>query len=87
MVGELDKGVGQAGVLEVLRLRVRRVLLEALIERQLVKQLLEEYLLEKSPLINNYVKRIAQVTGLPEETVKRSRPVRNYIKKILGEEP
>jgi len=50
-----------------------------------VKQLLEEYLLEKSPLINNYVKRIAQVTGLPEEVVRRSLPVRNYVKKILAD--
>jgi len=50
-----------------------------------VKELLEEYILESSPLIKNYVKRIAEITGLPEEVVKRSQPVRNYIKRILGE--
>jgi hypothetical protein len=53
--------------------------------RPLVRELLEEYLLEKSPLVSNYVKAIARVTGLSEDVVRRSLPVRNYVKKILGE--
>ena len=61
-----------------------KLLLEMLMERPLVKKLLEEYLLEKSPFIANYVKSIAKVTGLSEEEVKRSMPVRNLIKRILG---
>jgi len=61
-----------------------KLLFEALMRRPLVKKLLEEYLLEKSPFIANYVKSIAKVTGLSEEEVKRSMPVRNLIKRILG---
>jgi len=36
-------------------------------------------------MVNNYVKRISQITGLPEDVVKRSIPVRNLVKKIVGE--
>jgi hypothetical protein len=61
-----------------------KLLFEILMERPIVKQLLEEYLTEKSPLISNYVRRIAEITGLPPETVKRSMPVRNFVKKIIG---
>jgi hypothetical protein len=85
MVGTLDEGVGQARLLEIGRARIGKLLFEAIAERPLVKQLLEEYLLEKSPLVSNYVKAIARVTGLSEEVVRRSLPVRNYVKKILGE--
>jgi len=60
-------------------------ILERLMRRPLVRELLEEYLLNKSPLVDNYVKAIAKVTGLPEEVVRRSLPVRNYVRKILGE--
>ncbi len=64
---------------------ILRELVLRFLSRPLVKELLEEYILESSPLIKNYVKRIAEITGLPEEVVKRSQPVRNYIKRILGE--
>jgi hypothetical protein len=49
-----------------------------------VKKLLLDYVLENSPAVRAYVRRISQVTGLPEEVVKRSQPVRNYVRKLLG---
>jgi len=58
---------------------------KTLLSRPLVKKLIEEYVLETSPMVNNYVKRISQITGLPEDVVKRSIPVRNLVKKIVGE--
>ena len=59
-------------------------LIDRVLSRPLVRELLEEYLIERSPLISNYVKRISEITGLPEDVVKRSTPVRNYVKKIIG---
>jgi hypothetical protein len=58
---------------------------KTLLSRPLVKKLIEEYVLETSPMVNNYVKRISQITGLPEDVVKRSMPVRNLVKKIIGD--
>jgi hypothetical protein len=52
--------------------------------KRLLQQALLEYVLENSPAVQNYVRRIAQVTGLPEEVVRRSQPVRNYIRSLLG---
>jgi len=60
-------------------------LIERILKRPIIKMLLEEYLIEKSPLLSNYVKRISEITGLSEDIVKRSKPVRNYVKKILGD--
>ena len=66
----------------------RRVVFEFIEKRPIVKELIEktlfEYILEKSPAVNKYVKRISEVTGLPEEVVKRSKPVREYIKSLTG---
>jgi hypothetical protein len=58
---------------------------KALLSRPLVKKFIEEYVLETSPMINNYVRRISQITGLPEDVVKRSTPVKNFVKMIIGE--
>jgi DNA mismatch repair ATPase MutS len=60
-------------------------MLERLLKRPLVRALLEEYLVEHSPLVRRYAERVAEVTGLPLEVVKRSRPVRNYARRILGD--
>jgi DNA mismatch repair ATPase MutS len=66
----------------------RRVVFEFIEKRPIVKEFIEktlfEYILEKSPAVNKYVKRISEVTGLPEEVVKRSKPVREYIKSLTG---
>jgi len=66
----------------------RRVVFEFIERRPIVKELIEktlfEYILEKSPAVNKYVKRISEVTGLPEEVVRRSKPVREYIKSLTG---
>jgi len=55
-----------------------------ILSRPVVKWLVEEYIAESSPMISKYVKRMAEVTGLPEEVVRRSAPVRNLIKRIVG---
>jgi len=60
-------------------------MLERLLKRPLIRALLEEYLLEHSPLVRRYAERVAEVTGLPVEVVKRSQPVRNYARRILGD--
>jgi DNA mismatch repair ATPase MutS len=54
------------------------------LNRPIVKTFLLEYILDNSPAVQSYIKRIAQVTGLPEEVVRRSKPVRNYVRSILG---
>lgn len=64
--------------------KVRSNLISLFLNRPIVKKLLLEYVLENSPAVQNYVKRISEVTGLPEEVVRRSQPVRNYVRKLLG---
>jgi len=81
----LAEGTGQARILEGVRHRVTTVLKKTLLNRPVIKAVVEEYVLEASPMVNNYVKKIAQITGLPEDVVKRSTPVRNLVKKIIGE--
>lgn len=54
-------------------------------ERRFLKKLLEEYLIKHSPLVRKYAESIAKITGLDVETVLRSEPVRNYVKKIIGD--
>ena len=61
-------------------------LFERLLKRPLVRSILEEYLVEHSPLVRRYAERVAEVTGLPLEVVKRSQPVRNYARRILSGE-
>jgi hypothetical protein len=60
-------------------------MLKRLLKRPLIRALLEEYLIEHSPLVKKYAERVAEVTGLPLEVVKRSQPVRNYARRILGD--
>ena len=63
----------------IVELLLRRPILGAVFERSLL-----EYVLSRSPAVSKYVKRISEVTGLPEEVVKSSRPVREYIKSLVG---
>ena len=51
---------------------------------KLVREAMLEYVMRNSPLLNNYVKGIAEFTGLSEEDVRRSRPVREYVRRLLG---
>jgi len=57
-------------------------------KRPFLKKVFEEtivnYVVERSPAVNKYVKKISEITGLPEDVIKRSRPVRNYVKAFLG---
>jgi hypothetical protein len=76
----LAQGDGEAGSL----VKVRANLVNIFLNRPVVKRLLLDYVLERSPAVQAYVKRISQVTGLPEEVVRRSQPVRNYVRNLLG---
>jgi hypothetical protein len=51
---------------------------------RLLREAMLEYVMHKSPMLNNYVKGVAKFTGLSEEEVRRSRPVREYARKLLG---
>jgi hypothetical protein len=51
---------------------------------KLLREAILEYVLHNSPVLNNYVKGVAEFTGLPVEVVRRSKPVREYARKILG---
>jgi hypothetical protein len=70
------------------RASLRRVLVQALMGRPVVGRLLREVILEyvirNSPMLNSYVRGVADFTGLPEEEVKRSKPVREYARRMLG---
>jgi hypothetical protein len=70
------------------RSSLRRVLVQALMGRpvagRLLREAMLEYVIRNSPMLNSYVKGVAEFTGLPEEAVKRSKPVREYAKRILG---
>jgi hypothetical protein len=63
---------------------MNKILFEFIKNRPLLMELLEEFVKENSPMIQNYVKKISEITGLPYEVVKNSQPVKNYIRKILG---
>jgi hypothetical protein len=63
---------------------MNKILFEFIKNRPLLMELLEEYIKENSTLIQNYVKKISEITGVPYEVVKNSQPVKNYIRKILG---
>jgi len=80
----LAEGNGEAGGLvkvrsNIVELLLRRPILGAVFERSLL-----EYVLSRSPAVSRYVKRISEVTGLPEEVVRRSRPVREYVRSLVG---
>jgi len=80
----LAESDGEAGGMvevraNIVELLLRRPILGAVFERSLL-----EYVLSRSPAVSKYVKRISEVTGLPEEVVKSSRPVREYIKSLVG---
>jgi hypothetical protein len=51
---------------------------------KLLKDAMLDYVMHNSPMLNNYAKGIAEFTGLPVEVVRRSKPVREYARKILG---
>jgi len=53
-------------------------------ERTLLKRLYEQTVMSKSPLFRKYVEGIAKTTGVPEERVVKSRPVRNFLRRIAG---
>jgi len=63
---------------------MNKILFEFIKNRPLLMELLEEFVKENSPMIQNYVKKISEITGIPYEVVKNSQPVKNYIRKILG---
>jgi len=60
------------------------LLIEVFVGRPLVRKALLEYVAQHSPMLNRYVKGIARFTGLPEEEVRKSKPVREYLRKLLG---
>ncbi len=71
-----------------IRASLRKALLEVLMDRpiagRLVREAMLEYVMRNSPMLNSYVKGIARFTGLPDEEVRKSRPVREYVRKLLG---
>lgn len=84
MGDSLAQSNGEAGVLGEVRLNLVKLFLSRPVVKRLLQRALLEYVLENSPAVQNYVRRIAQVTGLSEEVVRRSQPVRNYIRSLLG---
>jgi len=80
MGDSLAQSNGKTGSL----VEVRFNLIRFFLSRPIVKRVFLEYVLDSSPAVQNYVKRISEITGLPEEVVKRSQPVRNYVRKLLG---
>lgn len=57
----------------------RRALLESAVE-----SLVASYMMARSPVVRSYIKKMAELTGLPEEEVARSRPVLKYIERLTG---
>jgi hypothetical protein len=53
-------------------------------ERPLLKRLYELAFIRRSPLPSRYAEGVARITGLPKETVVRSRPFHEYIKRLAG---
>lgn len=53
-------------------------------ERVILKRLIIKYIMNNSPMVRNYVKSISRVTGLPEDVVARSEPVKRYIERMVG---
>jgi len=80
----LAQSNGEARVLGEVRLNLVNLFLNRPVVKRLLQRALLEYVLENSPAVKNYVRRISEITGLPEEVVKRSQPVRNYVRKLLG---
>jgi len=70
------------------RARLRGLLVKALLNRPVLGELLREavleYVLHNSPMLSNYVRGVSEFTGLPEEVVRRSRPAREYARRMLG---
>ena len=80
----MAKGNRKARVVGEVRSNIVSLLLKRPIVSEWVGEAIVEYVLENSPAVKNYVKRIAEFTGIPEEAVKRSEAVRKYIKSLLG---
>jgi len=53
--------------------------------RTLIKKLYEQTFISRSHVFKEYVRGIARVTELPEEKVIKSPPVKNFLKKLMGE--
>jgi len=53
-------------------------------ERPLLKRLYEKTFMSRSPIFREYVRGVARATELPEEKVIKSRPVRNFLRKLVG---
>jgi hypothetical protein len=87
----LAEGDGEAGGVGEVRARLRGLLVKALLNRPVLGELLREAVLEyaiyNSPMLSNYVRGVSEFTGLPEEAVRRSRPVREYARRMLGFSP
>jgi hypothetical protein len=84
----LAEGDGEARGMGEVRANLRRALIETLMGRPILNKILREamleYVMHKSPMLNNYVRGVAEFTGLPDDEVRRSRPVREYARRILG---
>jgi hypothetical protein len=51
---------------------------------KLMREVMLEYVMRNSPMLNSYVRGIARFTGLSVEEVRKSKPVREYARRILG---
>ena len=80
----MAKGNRKARIVGEVRSNIISLLLKRPIVSEWVEEAIIEYMLENSPAVKNYVKRIAEFTGMPEEAVKSSEAVRRYIKSLLG---
>jgi len=53
-------------------------------ERKLIKKIYELTFTSRSKVFKGYVEGISRVTGLPKEVVAESRPVKNFLKRLIG---
>ena len=53
-------------------------------ERKLLKRIYESTFIRRSEVFRRYVQGVSKVTGLPEDTVLKSQPVRNFLKRLIG---
>jgi hypothetical protein len=84
----LAEGDGEARGVGEIRASLRKALIEALMDRpiagKLIREAMLEYVMRNSPMLNSYIKGIARFTGLSDDEVRKSRPVREYVRKLLG---
>jgi len=53
-------------------------------ERALIRRLYELTFTRRSPMFRGYIEGMSKTTGLPPETLLRSQPVRNFLRKLAG---